>query len=342
MSMTKQDHHRWTVSRAFLMVICLIASMIVTSSTATAKGPPPSGCLDLTGDTGSTTPVDDPVHDPAIFKDPSEQAYYVVSTGVQQTPDDPGGIFLRRSVGSLEGPWEALGALPVPEWTLAYGHNHLWGPDVVRVGDTFWLYYGVSQLGTQNSAIGVMSTTTPGDLDSWQDHGPVLMSQPGDPYNAIDPYVFKDRGTWYLAFGSWWEGIHLFELEDMTSVSGEPVQLAEVTGAPSLEAPSIIYRQGYYYLFTSRGFIVSDSYHVQVGRSRNLTGPYVDRDGMPLLEGGGTVVLEPEGGAGGQDILEDRGRYYMVNHYYEWDPLQIRMQICELQWDDRWPDVPED
>ena len=50
----------------------------------------------------------------------------------------------------------------------------------------------------------------------------------------------------------------------------------------------------------------------------------------------------PEGGAGGQDILEDRGRYYMVNHYYEWDPLQIRMQICELQWDDRWPEVPED
>jgi len=29
----------------------------------------------------------------------------------------------------------------------------------------------------------------------------------------------------------------------------------------------------------------------------------------------------------------------MVNH--EWDPLQIRTQICELQWDDRWPAVPE-
>ena len=169
--MTKQDHHRWTVGRAFLLVIGLIASMIVTSSAATAKGPPPSGCLDLTGDTGSTTPVDYPVHDPAIFKDPSEQTYYVASTGVLQTPDDPGGIFLRRSVGSLEGPWEALGALPVPSGRSRYGHNHLWGPDVVRVGDTFWLYYGVSQLGTQNSAIGVMSTTTPGDLDSWQDHG---------------------------------------------------------------------------------------------------------------------------------------------------------------------------
>jgi arabinan endo-1,5-alpha-L-arabinosidase len=337
MPMTKQDRDRWTPSRAILLVICLIASMVFTSPNANAQEPPPSGCLDLTGDTGSTTPVDDPVHDPAIFEDPSEQTYYVASTGILQSPDDPGGIFLRRSQGTLAGPWESLGALPVPEWTLAYEPNHLWAPDVVRIGDTFWLYYGVSQVGTQNSAIGVMSTTTPADLDSWQDHGPVLTSQPGDPYNAIDPYVFEDGDSWYLAFGSWWEGIFLFELEDMTSVTGEPAHLAEVTGAPSLEGPTIVYRQGYYYLFTSRGFIVSDSYHVQVGRSQNLTGPYVDRDGVPLLEGGGTVVLETEGGAGGQDIIRDSGRYYMVNHYYEWDPLQIRMQICELQWDDGWP-----
>jgi arabinan endo-1,5-alpha-L-arabinosidase len=345
MPTTTQDHDRSRLSAAFVLVICLIASMnaLLTSPSAHAQqGPPPSGCLDLTGDTGSTTPVDDPVHDPAIFKDPSTQTYYVASTGILQTPDDPGGIFLRRSEGTLAGPWESLGALPVPEWTLEYDPNHLWAPDVVRTGDTFWLYYGVSQLGTQNSAIGVMSTTTPGDLDSWVDHGPVITSQRGDPYNAIDPQVFKDRGTWYLAFGSWWEGIHLFELEDMTSVTGEPTQLAEVTGAPSLEAPTIVYRKGYYYLFTSRGFIVSDTYHVEVGRSRNLTGPYVDRDGVPLLEGGGTVVLETEGGAGGQDVIKEFGRYFMVNHYYEWDPLQIRMQICELQWDDGWPSMPED
>ncbi|MBO1752124.1 arabinan endo-1,5-alpha-L-arabinosidase [Actinotalea sp. BY-33] len=330
-----------------MLVLALAVSMVAGISGAQAsahqQGPPPSGCLALTGDTGSTTPVDDPVHDPAIFKDPSTQTYYVASTGILQSPEDPGGIYLRRSVGSLVGPWESLGALPVPEWALEYDSNHLWAPDIVRTGDTFWMYYAVSQLGTQNSAIGVMSTTTPADLASWQDHGPVFTSEPGDPYNAIDPQVLKDRGTWYLAFGSWWEGIHLVELTDMTSVTGEPVQLAEVTGAPSLEAPTIVVRQGSYYLFTSRGFIVSDSYHVQVGRSTSLTGPYVDRDGVPLLEGGGTVVLETEGGAGGQDVIKDRGRYYMVNHVYEWEPdLQIRLQICELQWDEGWPQIPED
>ena len=116
--------------------------MVFHASQASAQGPSPSGCLDLTGDTGSTTPVDDPVHDPAIFEDPSEQTYYVASTGILQTPEDPGGIFLRRSQGGLAGPWKSWGALPVPEWTLAYGPNDLWGPDVVRVGDTFWLTTG--------------------------------------------------------------------------------------------------------------------------------------------------------------------------------------------------------
>jgi arabinan endo-1,5-alpha-L-arabinosidase len=325
------------------LALCLVASLGFANSNANerAPGPPPSGNLEMEGDFGSTFPVDDPTHDPAIFKDPRDQTYYVVSTGILQTPDDPGGIFMRRSEGTLAGPWESMGPLPVPEWTLAYGHNHLWAPQVVRTGDTFWLYYAASQLGTQNSAIGVMSTTTPGDRDSWQDHGPVLESQPGDPYNAIDPHVFKDEGTWYLTFGSWWEGIFLFELEDMTTIVGEPVHLAEVTGAPSLEAPTIIKRQGYYYLFTSRGFIISDTYHVQVGRSENLTGPYVDQDGVPMLDGGGTVVVE--GGAGGQDIIKEFGRHYLVHHYYDgFDPLQIRMQIRELQWEDGWPSVLPD
>ena len=226
---TRTAGGRWRSLSLLLLALCLVASMGFVNANASprAQGPPPSGNLEMEGDFGSTSPIDDPTHDPAIFHDPSTQTYYVASTGILQNPADPGGIFLRRSQGTLAGPWESLGPLPVPEWTLDYGPNHLWAPDVVRIGNTYWLYFAVSQLGTQNSAIGVMSTTTPGDLDSWQDHGPVFTSQPGDPYNAIDPNVFKDRGSWYLAFGSWWEGIHLVELDDMTTAGdAEPVQLA--------------------------------------------------------------------------------------------------------------------
>ena len=73
----------------------------------------------MTGDIGEFIPgvVDDPVYDPAIVKDPSNQTYHVFSTGVLRNPQDPGGIFVRRSTGSLAGPWESLGEIAVPEWT---------------------------------------------------------------------------------------------------------------------------------------------------------------------------------------------------------------------------------
>lgn len=162
-------------------------------------GPPPSGKLEMTGDIGDFVPgvVDDPVHDPTLFKD--GRTYYVASTGILNA-EDPGGIYLRRSTGSLAGPWESLGAIPLPEWTLDYDVQHLWAPHVVETGGVFHLYYSASSFGTNRSAIGLATTRTPGDLDSWVDHGPVLASEPGDDYNAIDPMVFRARGDWYIAF----------------------------------------------------------------------------------------------------------------------------------------------
>ena len=177
----------------------------------------------MTGDIGEFIPgvVDDPVHDPAIVKDPSNQTYYVFSTGILRNPQDPGGIFVRRSTGSLAGPWESLGEIAVPEWTREYGHSHLWAPQVVRQGQTYYLYYAASSFGQNTSAIGVASTRTPGDLDSWEDHGPVVTSQADvDEYNAIDPHVFKADGRWWIAFGSHWTGMRLQELASMPKPPG--------------------------------------------------------------------------------------------------------------------------
>src|SRR5690625_387883 len=295
----------------------------------------------MTGDIGDFVPgeVDDPVHDPTLFKD--GRTYYVASTGILDA-EDPGGIYLRRSTGSLAGPWESLGAVPLPEWTLDYDVQHLWAPHVVERGGVFHLYYSASSFGTNRSAIGLATTRTPGDLDSWVDHGPVLTSEPGDDYNAIDPMVFHARGDWYIAFGSFWSGVQLQRLEGMDTPVGPVTTLARHPEVPPnpIENPQIFQHGRYWYLTAAWDFCcqgTQSTYKTVVGRSTSPTGPFVDRDGVPLAEGGGTVILERRGnqvGPGALDVLKDRGRLYGVHHYYDADTGgTIRMQIRELEWD---------
>ena len=47
----------------------------------------------------------------------------------------------------------------------------------------------------------------------------------------------------------------------------------------------------YYYLFVSLDFCcrgAHSTYNVDVGRSASITGPYLDMQGKPMAEGGGT------------------------------------------------------
>lgn len=322
-----------------------------------APGPPPTGKLEMTGDIGTfdaEAGVDDPVHDPTLFED--RGTYYLFSTGVRRTPSDPGGIFARRSTGSLAGPWESLGEIEFPAWARQYGSLHLWAPHVVERGGTFYLYYSASSFGNNVSAIGLATTRTPGDLDSWVDQGPILTSpgpvddDPTNDFNAIDPMVFRgDRGRWYITFGSFWSGIKIQELADMREPVGEIIPLASRPGVEfnPIENPQIFKQGRYWYLTTAWDFCCSgadSTYKTAVGRSTSPTGPYLDRDGVPLTEGGGTVILERRGnqyGTGALDVLREFGRFYAVHHYYDADQqFDARMQIREVEWEDGWPVFP--
>ena len=154
-----------------------------------------------------------------------------------------------------------------------------------------------SSFGTNRSAIGVATTTTPGDLDSWVDHGPILTSQQGDDYNAIDPQVFFDGQGWHIVYGSFWTGIQMQPLADDMRTPGAPrLSLASnpvdppnaIENATDLRArrPLVL---AVSWDFCCRG--LSSTYRVAVGRSESPTGPFVDADGVPMAEGGGTILL---------------------------------------------------
>jgi arabinan endo-1,5-alpha-L-arabinosidase len=339
---------RWKLAAAALLSMAMVTGSAVGAKAHDDKGhhgPPLRGKLAMTGEVGDFVPgvVDDPVHDPTLFKD--GKTYYVFSTGVFN-PNNPGGIYARRSTGTLAGPWESLGAIELPEWTRDYRVNHLWAPHVVERRGVFFLYYAASSFGTNRSAIGLATTRTPGDLDSWVDHGPVLTSDPDDDYNAIDPMVFEARGQWWITFGSFWSGIKLQRLKDMRTPVGPVTSLASHPVDPpnAIENPQIFRHGRYWYLSASRDFCcqgVNSTYKTIVGRSTRATGPFVDQRGVLLTEGGGTVVLSRRGnqvGMGALDVLKDRGRTYAVHHYYDANTGgTIRMQIREVEWKRGWP-----
>jgi len=64
-----------------------------------------------------------------------------------------------------------------------------------------------------------------------------------------------------------------------------------------------------------------DRYSIRVGRSKSVGGPFFDKDGTDLREGGGTVMYGSVGyvyGPGGQGVLKGyNGKDVLYFHYGE-------------------------
>lgn len=312
-----------------------------------------------TGDTTATTATavevevsgDIGTHDPALVVGQDGAPWYVFSTGTEGFP--PGSIQIRSSPDGQV--WSDVGPVWQPEDEPAWvgekvsGVRNYWAPEVVQHDGTYYLYWAASTFGSNTSVIGLHTSPTldPTDPDyGWTDQGEVVASTGGDDFNAIDPGVVTDAdGTPWMAFGSFWSGIRMVELSWPSGLradlAAEPLRLADRQSPPNaIEAPSIVARDGWYYLFVSldsccRG--LGSTYKIAVGRSAEVTGPYLDRDGTPLLNGGGTVLLETDGdmvGPGGQSISDG----YLAFHYYDRTlDGAYRLAIRRLGWSDGWP-----
>lgn len=321
-----------------------VAALAAGLAFATAPG--------LATDRQPTLSGDIRIHDPSVIAlpDGSFVAYETGRAGMTR-----GAIGIRTSPDGLV--WTEAGSIGkgVPKWAaevLGYRSQNIWAPSVSKHGDTYFLYYSVSSFGINASAIGLMTATAidaraPGE--GWVDQGLVLRSTVKDNFNAIDPWrIDTSDGRAFLAFGSFWDGIRMRELDP---VSGKLVAedtpmlpIASRQGA-GIEAPSIIEHQGKFYLFVSfdqccKG--VQSSYNIRVGRADAVTGPYLDRDGVPMLTGGGTLLLGGTGrfiGPGGQEAIHTSTGAMLAFHYYDGDERGIsKLQVSPLDWtEDGWP-----
>lgn len=298
----------------------------------TDAGPlPEPRVLELSGDLG--------VHDPTIIQ--ADGAFTIFSTGP--------GIQVKRSSDLLA--WQNDGRVFAtnPAWIAKEvpGASDLWAPDIAYFGGVYHLYYSASTFGSQRSCIGHATATDLATLD-FVDHGPVICTSDSDDYNAIDPAFSVDTsGTPWLTFGSFWSGIKLIRLDAEGKRSGtELYPLASRDAVEAIEAPYLVRHGSYFYLFASFDLCCRGSastYRVMVGRSKSVTGPYVDRSGTPMLSAGGgtSVVLGDQRwhGPGHNAVLTVGAEQYLVYHAYDAEHGGApTLRIAELLWDDAgWP-----
>ena len=300
------------------------------------------------------------VHDPVVIK--QKETYYLYCTGP--------GISSFSSKDLINWKREPAIFSEKPTWTdsvVPDFKNHIWAPDISFYNNIYYLYYSVSAFAKNTSAIGVATNTTldPSDKNyKWVDHGIVIQSQPNrDLWNAIDPnLIIDENNTPWLAFGSFWEGLKLVKLNANLLSIAQPQEWHTIAkrkrtfelgdsnpGDSALEAPFIFKKNGYYYLFISWDLCCKgkdSTYKIMVGRSKTVTGPYLDKDGKKLSEGGGTLLAQGDENyfaVGHNSTYTFDGKEYIFYHAYDKKQNgKPTLVVKKLEWDtDLWPKLIE-
>ena len=278
-------------------------------------------------------------HDPSLIKEGGTWWCFTTGAGLRVKSSADGREWVQaKPLFAAELPWWR-------KYAPAMRPLDVWAPDVQEFGGRIWCYYSVSEFGRNSSAIGLRSCTSLAAGD-WRDDGVVISSRRGlDSYNAIDPFLTTDAdGHPWLVFGSWFDGIQLVSLDPGTMKPAGPIRCI-AKRENGIEGPNLVCVNGYYYLFVSidkccQG--VNSTYKIACGRADKITGPYVDKAGVPLLRGGGTV-LEAGGerwkGPGGQDVYQNGGAWVIARHAYDaTNSGRPALLISDLYWDaDHWP-----
>src|SRR3954470_7874298 len=367
-AMPRRSTGRWAIVLAPLTALTLAVTPAVSSTSAQALTP-------ARGSTASGTAYSNPVSKPFAdtFADPSvirgkDGWWYAYGTSdpLKKGETAPHRIPIARSSDLVHWSYvgDAFSAATKPKW--AAPDAGLWAPDIRYVDGQYRLYYVVTQTtvtpGPNDNAIGMATAPTP--AGPWTDSGaPVAGPRPGasgkpdDFLWTFDPSAVTDvDGSQWLFYGSYYGGLHVAPLsQDGRKVTG-PSRMVAIDN--KFEGAYVIRRGGYWYLFASTANCCAGpttGYSVQVGRSRDLRGPYVDREGVPLTasRAGGTPTLVQNGnqwiGAGHNAVVTDIGgqdwiAYHAIDRRDPYldgsDGINERpMLLDRLDWVDGWPAV---
>lgn len=242
-------------------------------------------------------------HDPSMMWDPVTKKYYSYCTDVYGPSlglPDQIGIPVRSSEDLVHFRFEKY---VLSQKSIAQARDNgkypktmnFWAPFTEYVNGEYRMFYSATRaFGSSESRIWLAVAKHP--LGPFENRGVVADTWGTDDTapNAIDPHMIWDKGRCYLVYGSFFGGIYIKELEAATGLPADHnpknlgICISRKGRPPRLDGPegaSVIYvrETGYFYLFQSYGWL-GNNYDIRAARSRNVTGPYVDRRGNSLVE----------------------------------------------------------
>lgn len=206
-----------------------------------------------------------------FFPDPSVirvgEDYYMVNSSFQYFPAIP----ISHSRDLIH--WEVIGHAVTDSSYLDLSDipdsHGIWAPDIEYINGRFYVIATLRLAGDGKRGNNVLRRQL--IVSSERPEGPY-----GKPswleVDDIDPSLFVDTdGTPYMVIAA---GARLVELsKDLTRVVKEPVVAWSGTGERCSEGPHIFFKDGYYYAMVAEGG-TGYGHGINVGRSRNLFGPY--------------------------------------------------------------------
>ena len=223
-------------------------------------------------------------------------------------------------------------------------------PDVIHIGDRYYVYVAAN-IGAQPKAAVNMIWSKTLDPDSpdykWEEGGVVASSDGVEDSNAIDPGVMLDPndGRLWLVYGSYFGYIRLVELDPKTgkriNPNDQPRNLAV-----NCEASDLMYHDGWYYLLATHGSCcrgADSGYNIRMGRSKKVTGPYLDDEGVDMIEGAGKLLIGSGGrliGPGHFGLLDLGQGVQKFSMHWEADLDRGGASVLDIRpllWKDGWP-----
>jgi hypothetical protein len=262
------------------------------------------------------SPVEITFADPSIYSENGK--YYLSGT----RGGSPAGFVLLESTNLTE--WQLSTSDPtgmiLKKGDGSYGESGFWAPQIFKDNAQYYLTYTASEhvaIASSPTLNGKYTQNTIGSIDP-------------DVKN-IDSYLFKDEdGKYYLYHVRFNNGNYIWVAEfNMTTGRIDKrtlkqcltkTQSWEATPAyvsnPIMEGPTVIKKEGLYYLFYSANHFQSIDYAVGYATATSPMGPWTKNPNNPIIH---RSIVNENGSGHGDLFFNDQGNPYYVYHVHQSD-----------------------